>query len=459
MQFLFQRGLIAGLLFLAASLPAADTLTWNTNQNHVSADIQSVTLPRLLQGVAQLTGWKVLLEPGTTHEISAKFKDRPAGDALRMLLGDLNFALLPQTNSKPWLVVFRTAQANATQIIPPADLNGTNSAHAKTIANELIARLKPGASIDELAKQLGAKVLGKIDGLNAYRLQFEDAAAADAARQQLASNPNVTAVESNYVVDPPPTPQSLAGASSLPSPVQLKLNPPSSSGKVIVGLVDTAWQPQGNDLDKFMLKTFSVAGDANPDPNAPTHATSMYQDILRALAAEPGGATGVQIVGVDVYGPNESANTFNVAAGIVQAINIGANVINLSLGSPSDSAVLHDVIQQVKQSGIPMFAAAGNNATAQPFYPAAYPETISVTASSQGQLAIYANYGSYINLIAPGSGVVYFGNAAYLVSGTSTSAAYMTGQAAAAADANHVLPSAVTGSMLASPALKFTPPK
>jgi len=215
MQFLFQRGLIAGLLFLAASLPAADTLTWNTNQNHVSADIQSVTLPRLLQGVAQLTGWKVLLEPGTTHEISAKFKDRPAGDALRMLLGDLNFALLPQTNSKPWLVVFRTAQANATQIIPPADLNGTNSAHAKTIANELIARLKPGASIDELAKQLGAKVLGKIDGLNAYRLQFEDAAAADAARQQLASNPNVTAVESNYVVDPPPTPQSRA---NLPSP-------------------------------------------------------------------------------------------------------------------------------------------------------------------------------------------------------------------------------------------------
>jgi hypothetical protein len=448
----------AGLMLWLSELEAANTLTWSTSQNRVSADLQGVALPRLLQGVAQLTGWTVLVEPGTVHEVSTKFKDCPPGDALHRLLGDLNFALLPQTNHRPCLVVFRTAQAKATLVIAPSDLNATNAAPACAIANELVVRLKPGASIDELARKLGAKVLGKIDSLNAYRLGFGDADAASAAREQLSGNPEVVGVESNYVVAPPPAPQPLVNSPNLPSPVQLKLSPPNGSGKIIVGLVDTAWQPQGNALDAFMLKTLSVAGSASPDPTVPTHATSMYQDILRALSAEPGGASGVQVVSVDVYGSNPTANTFDVALGIVKAVGSGANVINLSLGSPGESAVLHDIIQQVKQSGIPMFAAAGNDASPQPFYPAAYPETISVTASSQGQLASYANYGSFINLIAPGSGVVYFGGSAYLVSGTSTSAAFMSGRTAALADANHLTAAAAAGQQLNSPSLKFIPP-
>ena len=49
-------------------------------------------------------------------------------------------------------------------------------------------RLKPGAKIDDLARSLGAKVIGRIDSLNAYRLQFQDQAAADTAREQLAAN-------------------------------------------------------------------------------------------------------------------------------------------------------------------------------------------------------------------------------------------------------------------------------
>jgi hypothetical protein len=443
---------VLGLGFAAAAF-AADSLSWKGDR--VDADVKGLALPALLEQVASGSGWQVYLEPGTTRAASAKFKNLPPGEALRLLLGDLNFALVPQTNASPRLYVFRTSQKNATQLIRPPP-GKPEKPRAKTVPDELIVRLRPGANIDELARALGAKVVGRIDGLNAYRLRFSDETAAAAAREQAAANADVTGVESNYVVEPPPAAVRLDSA-GVP-PIQLRLNPPDSSGRVIVGLIDTAVQPLGNDLDKFLLKSLSVAGDAHPDPNSPTHGTSMFENMLRAAAAVSGGSSAMQIVSVDVYGANPTTSTFDVAAGMVQAVNNGANLINLSLGSPGESPFLHDLIQQLARRQIPVFAAAGNNASPEAFYPAAYPETVSVTAGSKGQLAPYANYGSFINLMAPGSGVVYFGSSAYLVNGTSTATAFMSATAAATADSKHVsIPNAVNA-LLNTPAFKFTPP-
>jgi hypothetical protein len=458
MRLILLRGLIILLLFAAVSLRAADVLTWHTNQDRVTADIQSVELRRVLEGIAKLTGWRVYLESNTTLNVSAKFKDLSSGDALHFLLHDLNYALVPQTNASPRLFVFRTVRANATELIHPAELAAGKKLDIKKIPNELIVRLKPGANIDDIARKLGAKVIGKIDGLNAYRLQFDDEAAASAALVQLTGNSDVASVENNYVVDQPPPVVKLDSANA-PPPVQLKLNPPADSGRVVVGLVDTAVQPLGNDLDKFLAKSISVAGEANSDPNSPTHGTSMFQDILRGAAGTTGGSSSIQVLSVDVYGPNANTSTFDVMAGIVQAVNGGANIINLSLGSPADSQFLHDLIQQVTAKGIPVFAAAGNSATSQPFYPAAYPEVISVTAGNNGQLAPYANYGNYIKLIVPGSAVVYFNNNAYVVSGTSTSSALGSGLAAGAADFKHVSTSTAANALLNTPTFQFTPGK
>jgi hypothetical protein len=453
---MFQRVLIVLFLVTTLSLRAADTLTWHTNQDRVSADIQSAELRQVLEGIAKLTGWKVYLESNTTLNVSTKFKDVSSGDALHLLLHNLNYALVPQTNAPARLFVFRTVRANATELIRPADLASGKKLEIKTVPNELIVRLKPGANIDDIARKLGAKVIGKIDGLNAYRLQFDDEASASAAQTQLASNPDVASVENNYVIDQPP-PVAKLDMAGAPPPVQLKkLDPPGDTGRVIVGLVDSKWQAQGNDLDKFMYKTISVAGDANPDPGVPTHATSMFQDILRGAAGATGGSSSIQVLSVDAYGPNANTSTFDVAAGVVAAVNGGANIINLSLGSPADSQLLHDLIQQVTSKGIPVFAAAGNSATAQPYYPAAYPEVISVTAANNGQLAPYANYGSYIKLILPGSAVVYFNNNAYVVSGTSTSSALTSGLAAGAADSSHISTSAAANALLNTPKFQFT---
>src|SRR6267378_589949 len=222
---------VATVLCGPLTTKAADTLSWRTNQNGVSADIQSGRLVPVLEDVAQATRWRVFLEPGVTRTVSAKFKNQPVGEALHLLLGELNYALVPETNGPSKLFVFRTAQKNATQLIHPAD--GEAGTRGKIIPNELIVRLKPGAKIDEIARLLGAKVVGRINGLNAYRLRFDDEAATEAARTMLSTNPEVASVENNYSIDRPP----MAGAPPPGGmqPIQLQLKPASDGGPIIVG--------------------------------------------------------------------------------------------------------------------------------------------------------------------------------------------------------------------------------
>ena len=89
---------------------AADTnlLVWHRATDRVDADVRGMALWPLLEKIAVDAGWQIFVEPDTTTRRSAKFKDLPSGEALRMLLGDLNFALVPQTNAVPRLYVFRT---------------------------------------------------------------------------------------------------------------------------------------------------------------------------------------------------------------------------------------------------------------------------------------------------------------------------------------------------------------
>ncbi|HEY5913575.1 MAG TPA: S8 family serine peptidase [Verrucomicrobiae bacterium] len=426
--------LIFAILALPLAMPAGwaaanYTLNWNTNQNRVTADIQSADLLPVLRRVAGATRWQILVEPGSSHTVSTKFKDLPPGEALRLLLGDLNFALVPGSNSPSRLFVFRTDREQATQLVTATE----PQPGAKRIPNELIVVLKPGANIEDLAKKLGAKVVGRIDKLNAYRLRFEDEAAANAARDSLAANENVGSVDNNYSLDRPATPGDSQKRAVLP---QLQMKPPAGSGRVIIGLVDTAVQSLGNNLDQFVLKQISVAGPSQLEPGVPSHGTAMAETMLGGLQQATGGSTSVQILPVDVYGAGESTSTFDVAFGIVQAVNGGARIVNLSLGSPGDNLVLRDVVRQASDAGILLIGAAGNTPVTTPFYPAAYPEVYAVTAIEQGQIAPYANRGSFISLGAPGLNLISYDNTSYGVQGTSVSSAILSGLAAGFMDAN-----------------------
>ncbi|HWD94352.1 MAG TPA: S8 family serine peptidase [Verrucomicrobiae bacterium] len=438
----FQCWICAVALLVSASFCRAagpEVLNWNTNQNHVTADIQSLPVNRVLASIARHTGWDIFLEPKVTHNVSTKFQDLPSGEALRMLLGDLNFALVPQTNGPPHLYVFRTSMGRATQLIHPSDLV-SRTAHSGKIPNELVVSVKPGVKIDSLGCLQDATVTGHIDALNTFRVQFKDEAAAEAARNCLTGNPDVLAVESNYSMEPPMVPLGVGNASP-----QFNLTPKANDGncQVIIGLIDTSVGTLGNGLDQFLMPSISVAGKAVSGTQL-THGTAMAQTIFRALQANTGGQTSAKMLTVDVYGPNETTSTFDVATGIYNAVQAGANLINLSLGGQGDSAFLHKLIQDASKQGVVFFGAAGNQPVTTPEYPAAYPEVEAVTAGDEpGQVADYANRGSFVDLMLPGTSIVPYDGQSWAVTGTSTSTAYATGIAAGLADASHNCPPGV----------------
>jgi hypothetical protein len=398
-----------------------NSLVWHRAAGRVDADIHGEPLWPLLEDIAHQTGWHIFVEPGTARVASTKFQELPPDDALRMLLGNLNFAFVPQTNGPDFLYVFTTSRGNATRPV------GANNAPPKRVANELLVKLKPGTDIDALAKLLGAKITGRNDKLGIYRLLFENADSTSAALGELKNNSSVAAVDYNYIYDAPPTPQPLANAPV--GPVSLTLNPPGDSGKLIVGLIDTPVQQLDGSLNDFLLKQISVTGDTYDTGSDPTHGTAMAEAILRAIAQSSGGSTSAQILPVNVYSSGESTTSWDVALGIQAAVDNGANVLNLSLGGTGDSSVLDSVIQQAVAAGIPIFAAAGNQPVGTPTYPAADSGVMAVTATQGGQIAPYANYGSFVELAFPGGAVIYLGGTAYLEQGTSVSTATATGVA------------------------------
>ncbi len=414
-----------------------NSLAWDRAQDRMTVDIQSLPLISFLQRFAAATGWHIFVEPDLTREISAKFSELPTGEGLARLLGDLNFALLPDEADPKTrhLYVFRTNRRQATKAVESPD---KIPASAIPIPNELVVKLKPGSkiNIDDLARSVGAKVIGRMDEQGAYLLKFDDAEATQSAKKELLANPDVQAVESNFNADPPPQ----LSSSSTSNAAEPKLNPATNTSncQLVIGLIDTATQPMGDNLAPFFKKPIQVAGNYTPDPGNITHGTAMATAMMQMLQQKTGGTTSVRIQPVDVYGSSSTTTTFDVANGIIQAVNSGANVINLSLGSSGDSQFLHDTITAVAKRGIPIYAAAGNEPVTTPTYPAAYPEVVAVTASDpNGQIASYANRGSFIDLMAPGNDVVPYNGQSYFVQGTSTSTAFASGMAAGLADASH----------------------
>ncbi len=455
---------------------AADTnsLVWHKTADRVDADIRGEALWPLLEQIAEAADWKIFVEPGAEHNASAKFKNLPSGDALKMLLGDLNFALVPQTNAPSQLYVFRTTMQSATQPV-------RTKKSAKHVANQLLVHVKPGTDIDALAKSLGAKVVGRMDKLGVYLLQFADAAATDAALGQLKSNSDVLDADYNYNLDPPPSAQAIPstavppGYGSLPA---LTLNPPKNGDPCspIVGMIDTAYQPQAmGNLSPSILPSISVFADTGSGTSAqsignpfevftpkqvaasvPTHGTAMLQTILRAVSQSSGGASSVRVLPVDVYGSGETTTSWNVALGIQAAVNHGATVLNLSLGGSTDSSVLDSVIQQAMASGVVVFGAAGNTPVNTPTYPAAISGVNDVTAlGAPGQLAAYANFSPQVDMALPGASIVYLGGQAYVVQGTSPATAYATGLAAGTKSVNCLTWQEILAAMQA----KFPVPK
>jgi subtilisin family serine protease len=151
-------------------------------------------------------------------------------------------------------------------------------------------------------------------------------------------------------------------------------------------------------------------GDGTPDKNV-GHGTSVAGLIAAAtdnLIGVAGLTWSGRVLPVRIFPQDGSSSVEVVADGILwAAADPRVRVINLSLSGPSDSSVLRDAIDVATQSGKLVIAAAGNYSSDSPAFPAAYADVIAVAALSQTSTkASFSNYGSWVDISAPGVSLV-----------------------------------------------------
>lgn len=206
----------------------------------------------------------------------------------------------------------------------------------------------------------------------------------------------------------------------------------------VVAVVDTGVDLSHPDLSGALVPGFDELSGSAGGQDQNGHGTHIA-GIIAAVAGNGVGGAGValraKIMPVRVLDATGSGSSSDVAAGVIWAVDHGATVVNLSLGSPTDDAVLDQAIAYALQKRVPVVAAAGNEGQAgSPIqYPAATPGVIAVAAvDSSNTRAPFSNTGSYVALSAPGVGIVstWLGGGYSTASGTSMAAPFVSGAAA-----------------------------
>jgi len=104
-----------------------------------------------------------------------------------------------------------------------------------------------------------------------------------------------------------------------------------------------------------------------------------------------------------VKGFSDSGTGTGLYQGIIYAADNGADIISNSWGHFGYTRMGQEVIDYAHSKGAIIVCAAGNYATDEPFYPAAYHHTISVASiDSNDRLTSYSNYGNWVDICAPG---------------------------------------------------------
>jgi serine protease len=190
----------------------------------------------------------------------------------------------------------------------------------------------------------------------------------------------------------------------------------SKGAGITVGIVDSGVQGDHPDLAGRVLPGVAIQGVVQPGGGSPdvnghgTHVAGIIGAGDNGVGIV-GVAPEVSILPVRVLDSNGVGANSDIGAGITWAVDNGANVVNISIGSSTNSASVSSAVSYAVQHGVTVVAAAGNNHQANPpdvpQYPAALDDTVAVAALSQpgDNIAGYSTRGGYVDVAAPGSNI------------------------------------------------------
>lgn len=210
---------------------------------------------------------------------------------------------------------------------------------------------------------------------------------------------------------------------------------------VRIAILDTGIDYTHKDLGaKVDLGYDFVNDDNNPldDNGHGTHVSGIASAVTNNAVGVAGVSWSARLLAVKVLDSSGGGTSLGIANGLNYCIGRSVHIINMSFGDSTSSSTIRAATDNVNAAGILMVAAAGNNDSSSPFYPAAYDYIISVAATDQDDVRSVwgtgsaSNYGTTIDVCAPGTTILstYLSNSYLNKNGTSMATPAVAGLAA-----------------------------
>ena len=322
----------------------------------------------------------------------------------------------------------------------------------RTITGEIVAEIDSSLSVtqtDELARRHGLARLQSqnfpLIGATIGLFRITDRRSAQTVSRELATEASIRSVQLNFrhflqeqeaaLTEGDPAQYALAKL-RLPQAHTL-----ARGANVTVAVIDSGVDVKHPELANAIADSFDALG-SKEGPHV--HGTGIAGAIV-SHARLMGSAPAARILAIRAFAaaPNGGESTsYVILKALDYAAAHGAQIVNMSFAGPNDALIERGISAAVAK-GIVMVAAAGNaGAKSPPLYPAANRSVIAVSATdSQDRLFAASNRGGHIAVSAPGVDIFLPApdEKYQMTSGTSFSAAYISGLAALLLERNPAL--------------------
>lgn len=402
-------------------------------QDRLTLKAQNTPLQAILQALAGM-GIAVKCDPAINPMVNADFQNQEIRGALEGILKPYANALIWETVRGPAGPILRLAEIQVFQPgrkdrLKPLQTTRTIVAGSARgpfwVKGEILLRLTPGADsrrLRQLFGQIGATLIDANAALGAYRLRVPDDTDVAALCRQLSGSGLVAQAEPHFAFPLLPSYQSdgAAGMGAVEPMASAVFGP-------AVAVFDTGANPSPGVLSFNALDPSQTGADTHGHG---TRMALLASGLASPLGAAPDTRGQTPVLAVKTMDDKGFTSAFDLMRAIDFAEANGARVLSLSWGAATPSAFLEQALGRAAASGMVIVAAAGNEPSGQPVYPAAYPFVLGVGAlAPDGTRWDRSNFGDFVSVYAPGwAGDTDVGSALY--AGTSVATAFVANQAA-----------------------------
>jgi hypothetical protein len=333
----------------------------------------------------------------------------------------------------------------------PSSNSSQAGAKLNSFHNQIVAEIDGGltnAQVDELARRHGLvrvesqnfPLIGATIGL----FRITDNRSADIVGPEFATEAGILGFQRNlrYRVQDQKTPTEGDPAQYAVTKLRLPQAHRLAHGmNVTIAVIDSGIDVKHPELVNSIADSFDALG-SKEGPHV--HGTGIAGAIA-AHARLMGSAPEARILAIRAFASASSgaeSSSYVIIKSLNYAVLHGAQIVNMSFAGPKDPLIERGIIATAER-GVVMIAAAGNaGAKSPPLYPAANPNVIAVSGTdSQDRLFAASNRGAHIALAAPGTDIFLPApdQKYQMTSGTSFSAAYVSGVAALLLERNPAL--------------------